>query len=277
MSDALTWQSLLFVPAGADRLLASAIRHRPDAVIIDLEDAIAAGDKADARRMIPGMLEQLAGTGIATVVRVNAPLALMVEDIASLDLKTVSALLLPKVESKRPVENAVELTGGGIAMIALIETPGAIDAIPRISTGPKLAGLMLGSEDLSAAMGVSPDNGVLDLPAARLAFAAAARGLLAIGFPGSIGNFKNLDLYRQQIERGRNLGMNAVAAIHPLQLPVIRQSLMPSPDEISWARSVLHATQTGNKAVSKLDGMMIDAPVLARARRLLARAGDRVG
>lgn len=265
------------MPAGADRLLASAVRHRPEAVIIDLEDAIPLREKDDARRRLDGMIETLAGAGIAIVVRVNAPLALMVEDLKSFNRDGVSAILIPKVESSRPVENAVELTCGKVAMIALIETPIGLERLSAIAEAPMLGGLMLGSEDLSAAMGVSPDGGVLNVPAARLAIASSASGLLAIGFPGSIGNFKNLDLYRRQIERGRDLGMNAVAAIHPAQLPVICEALRPTPDEISWARSVIDASRNDGRALSKVDGAMVDAPVLLRARRILARAGHTLG
>lgn len=269
----MNWQALLFVPANSDRLLQSAIRHRPDAVILDLEDAVAPGDKAAARKGIGAAQTRLAEAGIGCVVRVNAPLAMMVEDIAALDRDRLSALLLPKVETPRPIENAAELAGPEIALIALIETPLAFDRLPKIAAAPRLSGLMLGSEDLSAAMGVDPDGGVLQWPAARIALAAAARGLLAIGFPGSIGNFRDLGRYRRQLEEGRNLGMNAVAAIHPAQLPVIREALMPTAQEIAWARSVIEAARAG-QAVSAVEGIMVDAPVLARAHRLLARSAE---
>ncbi|MEY4696537.1 MAG: hypothetical protein RIT14_965 [Pseudomonadota bacterium] len=264
------WQSLLFVPVGAGRHLASAIRHRPDAVILDLEDAIPAAQKAAARAQLPQDLAALAEAGIAAVVRVNAPLPDMVRDLAAAGGGALAAVLVPKVEDPRAVLNAAELSGVGV--IALIETPAALDRLGRIARTPGLVGLMLGSEDYSAALGIDPQGGGLDLPAGMIAAAAAACGVLAIGFPGSIAEFRDLDRYGANLRRGRALGMAAVAAIHPAQLPLIRQIMAPTEAEQAWAGRVL-AALPADGGVAALDGAMIDAPVLARARRILARAG----
>ena len=129
---------------------------------------------------------------------------------------------------------------------------------------------MLGSQDYSAAMGVDPDRGALDLVAAQLAVAAAPRGLISIGFPGSIANFRDLDLFARQNARGCDLGMRAVAAIHPAQLPVIRASLAPAKAEATWAEAVLVAFGAGGGAVFAMQGQMVDPPVIARARQIRA-------
>lgn len=266
------WQALLFVPVGAERHLESAIRHRPDAVILDLEDAIALADKQHARDLLPRFQARLSVEGIDCVVRVNAPLAMMVADIAALDGSLAKALILPKCESARIIWNAAELAGPGMGLIALVETPLGVERLASYADTPDLSGLMIGSEDLSAALGVHPDDGVLEQSVASLAMAAAARGLLSIGLAGSIANFRNLDLYRRQVTRARNLGMTSVAAIHPAQLPVIREALAPSDHEIAWAEKILSTLSIpGSAAVAGIDGMMIDAPVLARARRILSR------
>jgi citrate lyase subunit beta / citryl-CoA lyase len=273
MSGVADWQALLFVPVRADRHLASAIRHRPDAVILDLEDAVAYSDKASARLRLAGCQAALAEAGIDCVVRVNGPLAMMVEDLKAADLGKTAAILLPKVEDRRSLGNAAELTGGAIGLIALIESPLAALRLPDIAADPVLTGLMLGSEDFSASLGIDPNGGGLVHLAARLAMAASAHGLLSIGFPGSIGNFRSLDVYARQIAEGRALGMQAVAAIHPAQLPVIRAALRPTDDDIAWAKRVLESKAASGKAgVTALDGTMIDAPVVARARRIVERA-----
>ena len=105
--------------------------------------------------------------------------------------------------------------------------------------------------------------------AAQLAVAAAPRGLIPIGFPGSIANFRDFDLYARQIGRGRDLGMRAVAAIHPPQLPVIRAALAPTEAELKWADEVLAGLQGGG-AIFALEGQMVDAPVVAPARQIRA-------
>lgn len=272
MNPVPAWQNLLFVPAGNDRLLLSAIRHRPDAVILDLEDAIGPAEKPIARAALRSQQRQLADAGIACVVRVNAPLAMMVEDIAAIDLELLAALLLPKVESIRTIDNACELAADRCGIISLVETPPGVDSLSAIAASPHTIGLMLGSEDLSAVMGINPDEGGLEMPVARIGLVAAGRGLLAIGFPGSIGNLRDLDLYRKQVLRGRNLGMNCVAAIHPSQLPVIREALAPTEKEIAWARSVVASAGTNERSVFASAGTMIDAPVLARAKYIVSRS-----
>ncbi|MBC7738146.1 MAG: CoA ester lyase [Candidatus Saccharibacteria bacterium] len=269
MIQPLVWQAILFVPVGAERHLASAIRLRPDAVILDLEDAVAPDAKPAARAALRGAQAALARARIDCALRVNGPLRAMVDDLTAADLAQLRAVIVPKCEDTRGLRNAAELTAGQIALIALIESPLGLHRLPKIAKLPEVRGLMLGPEDYAATLGVNPDKGALDLVAAQLAIAASPRGLLPIGFPGSIANFRDLDLYASQIARGRDLGMRAVAAIHPAQLPVIRALLAPSEAEVAWAETVLAKASVGG-AVFALDGAMVDAPVIARARQISA-------
>jgi citrate lyase subunit beta/citryl-CoA lyase len=271
VKTAANWQTLLFVPVGADRHLESALRHRPDAIVLDLEDAVAADAKPTARGKLAAAQAAVVDAGIGCVVRVNSPLRAMVEDLAAADIARLDAVIVPKCEAVRPLENAAELAGPAVGLIALIETPAAVAAIDTLAAMQGIIGLMLGSEDFSAALGVDPNGGALDFLAAQIGVACAAHALLAIGFPGSIANFKNLELYGSQIERGRQLGMQAVAAIHPSQLPVIRERLAPTAAEIDWAVRVLEAAdelKREARAVGSVAGAMIDAPVIARAQRI---------
>jgi citrate lyase subunit beta/citryl-CoA lyase len=265
------WTALLFAPTGYDRVLASALRHRPDAVILDLEDAIAPEAKAAARAALPAAQAALSAAGIHCVLRVNASLAAMVQDLAAADLALLHAVMLPKCEDTRPLWNAAELTGGSVGLIALIESPAALPNLPAIAAVPQCIGLMLGPEDYATTLGANPNRGALDLPVAHIANAAAPRGLLAVGFPGSIANFRDLDLYAAQIAKGRDLGMTAVAAIHPAQLPVIRSAFAPTEAEREWAAAILAKAETVG-ALFKHDGAMVDAPVITRARAILARS-----
>ena len=263
------WQALLFVPVGAERHLASAIRLRPDAIILDLEDAIASVAKPEARARLRSAQQLIHAAGIDCVIRINSQLRDVVDDLAAADLDHVAALMLPKVEDLRGLQNVAELTGGKVGLIALIETPAALQALPAIAAFPQLAAMMLGSEDYAASLGVSPDGGALTHLAAQIGVAAAARGLLGIGFPGSLANFQALDLYASQVAQGRQLGLRAVAAIHPAQLPVIRNALAPTHAEITWANKVLQAQHATEGAVVAMEGTMIDAPVIQRARNIL--------
>ena len=264
------WQALLFVPVGADRHLASAIRHRPDAVVLDLEDAVAPLAKDAARGVLRANQAALAAAGIDCVLRVNGPIRAMVDDLDAADHALLHGVMVPKCEDAHPLRNVAEVTGGAIGLIALVESPAGVQRLAEIAAVPQVVALMLGSEDYSAALGVDPDRGALELVVGQLAIAAAARGLIPIGFPGSIANFRDLDLYARQIGRGRDLGMRAVAAIHPAQLPAIRASLAPTKAEVAWAESVLAAVEAGGGAVFAMQGQMVDAPVIARARQISA-------
>lgn len=275
MTQIPDWQTLLFVPVGADKHLSSAIRNRPDAIILDLEDAIAPEAKPEARARLADAQAQIAEAGIACVLRVNAGLRAMVSDLDAADHDRLAAVMVPKAETPRALQNAAELTRGAKGLIALIETPAAVAALPSLAEVPQTVGLMLGSEDYSAALGIDPNAGALEPLAAQIAVACGVRGLLPIGFPGSIANFRDLELYARQIRRGRDFGMRAVAAIHPAQLPVIRDTLAPTEAEVAWARKVtdqLAALAGKPQAVIAVEGGMIDAPVIARAERILRAA-----
>jgi citrate lyase subunit beta/citryl-CoA lyase len=273
MSGRLTWQSLLFLPAGDGRLLASAIWRRPDAVILDLEDAIDPAARPAARAAIAEGQRTLRAAGIGCAVRINTPLRDMPADIAALDLGALDALVVPKCDDPRPLLNVDELTGGGIPLIGLVESPVGLRHLHAIADLPQVAGLMLGSEDFSATLGIDPNGGGLVHPVTQIALAAAGRGLMAVGFPGSIANFRDLDLYGRQIAQGRTLGMTAVAAIHPAQLPVIAAAFTPTEAELDWARRIMARAgdmQVRGEGVAAQDGQMIDAPVIARAARILS-------
>ncbi len=103
----------------------------------------------------------LAEAGIPCVLRVNAPLAQMARDIAAADLSRLAALMVPKCADPRPLLNAAELSGGAVGLIALVETPAALFALPALTEVPQVVGLMLGSEDYSPPWGSTPRVAVL--------------------------------------------------------------------------------------------------------------------
>ena len=129
---------------------------------------------------------------------------------------------------------------------------------------------MFGSEDYATALGVSPDSPAMELPCMQIAASAAAIGIAALGMPGSIANFKDIAKFKATAERARDFGFIGAAAIHPAQLPALREAFgVHRRDEVEWARLVLKAFEAAGGGVAKLDGKMLDAPVVARARRVL--------
>jgi citrate lyase subunit beta/citryl-CoA lyase len=271
------WRALLFVPADSGRLIQSAIRRRPEAVILDLEDGVAEGAKAGARTLLREHQAQLAAAGIDVVLRVNAGLPAMVRDLEAADLPGLAAVMVSKCADTRGLLNARELLAGDSGLLALVESPAALPRLDAIAAVPDLIGIMFGPEDYAAELGVPPDSGALDVPATLVAAACAARGLQAIGLAGSIADFSDLEAYRARVLRARGLGFTGAAAIHPAQLPILASGFAPGEAELDRARRIVAAFDLAaaeNRGVVALDGAMLDAPVVERARRLLRQAGE---
>lgn len=271
--DAPAWQppgpAILFCPADRPERYAKAA-ERADAVILDLEDAVT----ADAR---PAAREALIDNPVdpdRTVVRVNAFGTYdFAEDIEALRRTAYRVVMLAKTESAHQLDRLAQVDG--VQVIALIETPlGAVN-VNEIAAHPRCIGLMWGAEDLVAAMGGRSsrfaDGAYRDTPrAVRSAtqLAAAAHGKFALDAVHiDIADTAGL---AAEAEDAVALGFAATVCIHPSQAAVVRAAYSPTDDEIDWAREVLDA-EAGNNGVYQVRGRMIDAPLLAQARAIIAR------
>jgi citrate lyase subunit beta/citryl-CoA lyase len=280
----LTWRSLLFVPADNQKLIDGAHTRGADALILDLEDAVPSAGKPAARKGLAAVIETLVGQGMELLVRINAEPLEQDKDLAACVRPGVRALMVPKVESTEDLraldlriasyELLNDLEPRSIGVIALIESPAALFRLVDLAGMPRVLGLALGSEDFSLALGVAPTAACLTLPCQWLALAAAARGVRAFGLPTSLANFRDLDALSQAAALGRAFGLHGALCIHPAQVPVVNAAFAPSEAELAWAEAVDAAWQQAEAAGSgavKLDGAMLDKPVVQRARRLLAQ------
>src|SRR5437763_9196611 len=144
--------------------------------------------------------------------------------------------LVPKCIDRRNLLNAAELLGEeGPPLIALVESPAALSHLDGIARAPRVASLMFGSEGYAAELGMPADFPAINFAAALVAAATTAAGLLAIGLPGSVANFSDLDTLANTAARARGLGFRAAAAIHPAQLAVLRDAVRPSAEEVHHA------------------------------------------
>ncbi len=283
-------RSFLFVPGDSERKLAKGVGSGADALIIDLEDAVAESAKPTARALA---VEALNGPRAQQLwVRIN-PLS---TPHAAIDLDAVVAaapdgIVIPKPDSARDLatldalisarEAAAGLVLGRIrAMPVATETPASVFGLGSYTPAtPRLAALTWGAEDLPAAVGAAvnrmPDGNYTDLCriVRSLTIAAAANaGVPAIEtvYPA----FKDLDGLRAYAAQGRAEGFTGMMAIHPDQVAAINEVFTPSDDEIAHARKVvdLFAANPGAGTLA-LDGKMLDMPHLKQARRVLASAG----
>ncbi|WP_287298051.1 CoA ester lyase [Mesorhizobium sp.] len=278
------WRSLLFVPAHVARFVETAHERGADGVILDLEDSVPQDQKGEARRQLPECVAKVGRKGASVLVRVNRGLRALAADLDAAVMAGVDALVLPKADSAEWVleiantvselERERNLAPGRIRFLAQIETPGALQRLAAIASAhPRMVAMALGPEDFSAAVGGSPEFDLLLSPNLSVLFAARAAGLLPLGFIGSIGEFSDTHKLRKTAAHARCLGFAGALAIHPTQVAIINEAFSPSAQELEWARRVVAAEKDAagrGRGAFALDGKMVDAPVVQRAREIIA-------
>lgn len=259
-------RALLFVPGDRPDRFAKAASAGADLVIIDLEDAVAPDGKEAARDNAAAWLAR----GHRAVVRVNPPGTPWYDA----DLATAAVygcpVMTPKAEVPDALSEITALTSGRCPLIPLVETALGIERAGELCAAPGVVRAAFGNVDLAAQLGVAPDDHTaLTYARSRLVLASAAMGAHP-PLDGVTTDLRDPDALRDDIAHARRLGFTGKLCIHPAQVPTIAEEFAPTSDELRWARRVLGA----GDSVTRLDGQMVDRPVLERARRVLARAGE---
>jgi citrate lyase subunit beta/citryl-CoA lyase len=234
------WRLLLFAPVTARRFVDGAVRRGADAIILDLEDSVAASEKERARILVPEAAEIVSRGGADVVVRINRPLRLAVRDIEAVVGPRVSALGLPKTDSAEHVRLIAEIVDeveaergvalGTTRLIAMVETAAAFFRLAEIARAhPRLCALNLGAEDFATSAGIAPDAEALSMPKQMAVIAARAAGIIPLGFIGSIAEFNDLDGFRSTIRRSRRFGFIGASVIHPSKVPILNEEFRPRP------------------------------------------------
>lgn len=253
----------LFVPADRPDRFAKAAAAGADAIIVDLEDAVAPDARDAARAGLAGALE---GVSCPIILRINGPGTLWHEaDLAAAARLPLAAIMLAKAESGAACAHAARTAGAPV--IALVETArGVVYAHDIAESSLRMA---FGSIDYAADLGMGHTR--LSLQSARAALVLAARfALQPAPLDGVTTAIKDADLIEDDSRHAVEMGMGGKLLIHPAQIAPARTGFAPSTDELDWAARVLDAAKGG--AAVLMDGAMIDAPVIARAKALLARA-----
>jgi citrate lyase subunit beta/citryl-CoA lyase len=279
-------RSFLFVPADSERKLARGLDSGADALILDLEDSVAAANRPTARKLAREFLDAHDGSRVARYVRVN-PLAsgLALDDLAATVAGRPDGILLPKClpDDVRTLDHylsAFEAAAGhkpGATRIIAIatETAEAVFALGHYAgSSPRLEAITWGAEDLSACIG--GNNRTLDgaydgpyqLARSLCLLAAAAAGVAALDTIYT--DFRDPDGLKAECLAAKRSGFAGKMAIHPAQLAAINETFSTSADERLWAERVVAAFAANPDAGTlALDGKMIDKPHLVLARRLL--------
>jgi citrate lyase subunit beta/citryl-CoA lyase len=265
------WRSLLFVPANRPDMAAKAPRSGPDAVVLDLEDAVPPAAKDGARGSAREAAAGLAGA-VPVCVRVNPPATpWFADDVAALP-DGLAAVVVPKLDTADGVA-LVAAALGDVPVVAGLETVRGI-ADARDVLRPPVAACYFGAEDYVADLGGVRTPGNAEVAHARAYVAMAARLAGVVALDMVTIDFRDGDRFSTEAREARALGYAGKMCIHPAQVPLAHEAFRPTPEEVAWARGLLDAFAAAGGETIAYEGQMVDEVVAARARAVLASADD---
>lgn len=286
MSDGFLARSHLYVPGDRPELFAKALRSGADALILDLEDAVAWPRKTQAREAVAAFLTESAEAAprVRRWVRIN--LETWRDDVHAVTWPGLAGLCLAKATGPEYVcevavaldelESARGIEHGGVALSPLIEDARSVLAATAIAEAPRVARLQVGEVDLAADCGIQPGPDAVELAWVRgqvVLSSAAARIEAPVG-PVSI-DFTDLEALRASTAALVRMGYGSRACIHPKQVEIVNEVFTPTEEELARARGVVErfdqATDAGDGVVLDAAGRLIDLAVVRNARRVLAR------
>ena len=285
-------RSLLYTPGHRTdmvaRLLDAALPTPPDVALLDLEEGVPAAEKENARAVLRSAIGPVSSRMLLFVRVGRSTSGDITKDLAAVVRPGLVGIVLPKVGRPEELvavdemllqrEKEEKLPERSLHVIASIESAAGLLEAPRIARAPRLIGLMFGSEDFATDMGLPTkrEGEAAQLLYARSAVVVAATAAKVPAFDGIWANFKDEAGLRADSLRSRRLGFVGRQCIHPSQVPIVNASFSPTTDELEHAKRVVAAFEAGLKdghGVVALDGAMLDAPIVDRARRVLKMAG----
>ena len=266
-AEGSTW---LFVPGDRPERFDKAAEAGSDHVVLDLEDAVASPAKALARAAVMSWLAE----GRRAWVRLNATgTPWREDDVAALGgVGGLAGVMVPKAESPADMAGLRDRLGSGTGLVALVETARGVQMASALADSGHVDRLALGSIDLALDLGAEESDDSLLLARATLVMASRAAGL-----PGPVDGVSTVTDDPAHLiaaaTRAASLGFTGKLCIHPRQVPIVAAAFMPNDRDIAWARRVVAEAEMRGHATGafRLDGEMVDRPVVERARTVLRR------
>lgn len=266
-------RTFLFVPATRPERIGKALDSGAEVVIVDLEDAVSVDDKVAARSILRDWLDSASARPV--IVRVNGrDTSWHDADLALCCHRHVAGVMLPKTEEASALTHVATVCGKPV--LPIIESALALQQLQSIASATGCARLVFGKLDLAIDLGLhanvdDPDEVMFAPYRAPLVLASRLSGLPAPidGVFTALDDNAGLAAYAR---RARRDGFGALLLIHPRQVESVASTLKPNAAELAWARRVLDASAASGGAATRVDGQMIDAPVVLRAERLLRAA-----
>lgn len=269
------WRSMLYIPGSKERALEKARTLACDAIIFDLEDAVAPDEKANARGLLARVLSQTDYGGRARLVRVNGfDTEWGMEDVAAFADLPVEGILLPKVNGPGDIDR-LAAAAPGRPLWAMMETCTGVLNAPAIAAHPAMAGFVLGTNDLAKEIGCRFRADRLPLLTALQTCLMAARAQGLVCMDGVYNAFKDDQGLTWECEQGRDLGFDGKTLIHPAQVEICNSFFGPNEEDIVLAQrqiAAFEAAEARGEGVAVVDGRIVENLHVATARQTLARA-----
>jgi citrate lyase subunit beta/citryl-CoA lyase len=267
--------NFLFVPGTRPERFMKALDSGANGVVLDLEDAVPQEDKEAARNAIRAAWPQFSEEQKKRlVIRTNSPGShFYAADLILAQELQATCLLIPKTESLDQI-NGAALILPNTAFIPMIETAIGLDRLKDIANANQVIRLALGNLDLQADLGMVCDRQETELQTARYQIVLASRlAQIAPPVDGVTPSTDDVERIRDDAQRAKRMGFGAKLCIHPKQVEIVIGAFTPTEEEIAWAKRVIEADKASNGGAVKLDGRMIDRPVVLLAQRTLAITG----
>ncbi|MBL3608963.1 HpcH/HpaI aldolase/citrate lyase family protein [Rhodovulum sulfidophilum] len=269
------FRSVLYIPGSKDRALDKARGLPVDAIIFDLEDAVAVEEKPAARTLLAETLKAGGYGSRFRIVRVNGfdtPWGR--DDVAAIAGAGADAVLLPKVETTAQLDDLAAAIPD-VPLWAMMETPKGILNAEALAAHPRLEGFVMGTNDLAKELGCRfrPDRLALTASLTHCLLAARAHGIVAVD--GVYNAFKDEAGLKAECEQGRDLGFDGKTLIHPAQIAIANAAFAPTEAEIDLARRQIAAFEEAERAgqgVAVVDGRIVENLHIVTARETLAKA-----
>lgn len=265
-----TATTYLFVPGNRPDRFDKALESGADAVILDVEDAVAPDEKADARRAIARWCAVAAAHRVRLAIRINDPTtAWFADDLELLRATGMLLAMLPKAEGPEPIAQVLRAMPAGGQVIPIIESARGVANVESIAAAQGVLRLAFGTLDFAVDLDLSGDERGFAYAASRMAIASRCAGL-ASPIAGVTMALDDDDRLQGDVAFARACGLGAKLCIHPRQVAAVRRLLAPTPAEIEWAARVVAAAEVHLGAFA-LDGKMVDRPILLKAQAILGR------
>lgn len=260
----------LFVPGSRSDRFDKAFAAGTDAVVIDLEDAVAAHDRRAARTAVETWLIENGARAARTLVRINGEDSedfsgdlVLIERLSAYGL---GGVLVPKVESAEVLTVVAKHVDPATRILAIIESALGVQRLAQIASAERVERLAFGAADYTADVGCALSEQALLFARSAIVTASAAAGLLP-PWDSPCFSTEDVALIRRHGEHGHELGFGGALCIHPVQIPHIAAMYAPSQEQVAWARRIV--TASAATGASRVGSEMVDAPVRQRAQRIL--------